>query len=342
MKPWLLLPPQWAHDLGPFGLKLLSLFENQPTPAWKSFTWKSLVFKNPLGIAGGVDKNAESLPEWWKLGIGFAEIGTVTPLPQSANPGKIMDRNMSEKALWNKMGFPGEGADEVLYNLRAYGERKPTPVFVNIGKNRDTAADFAVNDYVYLIDRLRAEADAFVVNISSPNTKGLRDFQNKHALADLLEPILARAKTGDAKPVLLKLSPDLDDESLESALLTATRLGVDGFVLTNTTLTRPAGIAFPAEGGLSGAPLKPLATEILRKSLQILGEKRKGQLIVSVGGVMSADDVFERLQMGADLVEIYSALIFEGPGFFRNVAGRYNGSYNCRIPVMLASGHQAD
>lgn len=326
MKPWLLLPPQWAHDLGPFGLKLFSLFQNKPIPAWKSFTWNNLVFKNPLGLAGGVDKNAESLKEWWRLGVGFAEVGTVTPLPQEPNPGKIMDRDSDRLAIWNKMGFPGDGADEVFYNLRAYGEHKPTPIFVNIGKNRQTAAEFAVNDYVYLVDRLRTQADAFVVNISSPNTKGLRDFQNKHALANLLEPILEQAKKGVAKPVLLKLSPDLDNEPLESALLTALQIGIDGFVLTNTTLARPSGIDFPEEGGLSGAPLKSLATEILRKSLNILGERRKGKLIISVGGVMSPEDVFERLQIGADLVEIYTALIFEGPSFFRDVAGRYNGS----------------
>jgi dihydroorotate dehydrogenase len=325
MKPWLLLPPQWAHDLGPFGLKLYTLFQDQPTPVWNSFTWKNLVFKNPLGLAGGVDKNGESLREWWKLGVGFAEIGTVTPLPQKPNPGKIMDRDSKNLALWNKMGFPGDGADEVFYNLRSYDDQKPTPIFVNIGKNRDTPNVDAANDYVFVVDRLRDQADAFVVNISSPNTKGLRDLQGRQALMELLEPILEKAHQKNPKPVLLKLSPDLSPENLEEALNTALRVGVDGFVLTNTTLMRPPPIDFPAEGGLSGAPLKVFSQEILRQSLQILGNKRQGKLIVSVGGVMNPADVFERLQMGADLVEIYSALIFEGPSFFRDVAGRYHG-----------------
>src|SRR5207253_136916 len=119
---------------------------------WKSFTWNNLEFKNPLGLAGGVDKNAESLNEWWALGAGFVEIGTVTPRPQKANPGKIMDRDLERKALWNKMGFPSHGADEVFFNLRGY-DHKPTPVFVNIGKNRDTANENAVDDYLFLIDR---------------------------------------------------------------------------------------------------------------------------------------------------------------------------------------------
>jgi dihydroorotate dehydrogenase len=325
MKPWLILPPEWAHALGPFGLQLYSLFQSKPIPAWKTFTWKNLVFKNPLGLAGGVDKNADSLNEWWKMGIGFAEVGTVTPQPQRGNPGKVMDRNLEKKALWNKMGFPSEGADEVFYNLRAYGEHKPTPVFVNIGKNRDTPNENAVDDYVFLIERLRSQADAFVVNISSPNTKGLRDLQNRESLMRLLEPILHTARYGESKPVLLKLSPDLSDQNLEEALNVSCDLGIDGFVLTNTTLSRPAGLDFPSEGGLSGAPLKTLSSEILQKSLQILGNRRQGKLIVSVGGLMTAEDVFERLQMGADLVEIYSTLIFEGPGFFRDVAGRYHG-----------------
>jgi len=324
MKPWLLLPPQWAHDLGPFGLKLFSLLHSGPTPEWKSFTWNHLHFKNPLGLAGGVDKNAESLNEWWDLGAGFVEVGTVTPRPQTANPGKIMDRSLETKALWNKMGFPSHGANEVFYNLRDLEEKK-TPVFINIGKNRDTANENAGEDYLYLIQKFKSQADAFVVNISSPNTKGLRDLQNKEALTKLLSPLVHAAHLGKMTPILLKLSPDLNDESLTEALNVAVELGIDGFVLTNTTLSRPQGIYFPTEGGLSGAPLKPLSCQILQKSLQILGKHRSEKLIISAGGVMTPEDVFERLQMGADLVEIYSALVFEGPGFFRNVAGRYSG-----------------
>jgi dihydroorotate dehydrogenase len=302
---------------------LYSLFHSGPTPVWKSFTWNNLEFKNPLGLAGGMDKNAESLKEWWALGAGFVEIGTVTPKPQSANPGKIMDRDLERKALWNKMGFPSHGAEEVYYNLLAH-DYKPTPVFINIGKNRETANEAAVDDYAYLIHRLKDPADAFVINISSPNTKGLRDLQNKQALTKLLTPLIKLSHADTSKPILLKLSPDLSDENLEEALNVAVDLGIDGFVLTNTTLSRPGGIAFPAEGGLSGAPLKPLSCQILQKSLQILGKHRSGKLIISAGGAMTPEDVFERLQMGADLVEIYSALVFEGPGFFRNVAGRYS------------------
>ncbi|MGZ3797086.1 MAG: quinone-dependent dihydroorotate dehydrogenase [Pseudobdellovibrionaceae bacterium] len=323
MKPWLLLSPQRAHDLGPFGLKLYSLFHSGPIPVWKSFTWNNLEFKNPLGLAGGMDKNAESLSEWWALGAGFVEVGTVTPRPQSANPGKIMDRDLGKKALWNKMGFPSHGADEVYYNLAAHDD-KPTPVFVNIGKNRETSNENAVDDYLYLIHRLKDQADAFVINISSPNTKGLRDLQNKQALNKLLDPLIKASHGASSRPVLLKLSPDLEDESLAEALGVAVELGIDGFVLTNTTLSRPSGIHFPPEGGLSGAPLKPLSCQILQKSLDILGTHRSGKLLVSVGGAMTPEDVFERLQMGADLVEIYSALVFEGPGFFRNVAARYS------------------
>lgn len=324
MKPWLLLPPKWAHDLGPYGLKLYSLFHSQPTPIWQPFSWRHLQFKNPLGLAGGVDKNAESLNEWWNLGAGFVEVGTVTPRPQKPNPGVIMDRDLAAKALWNKMGFPSEGADEVFYNLRSYEERR-TPVFVNVGKNRDTANADAADDYVHVIRKLKPFADAYVVNISSPNTQGLRNLQSKEALYELLVPVLAEARKPMAKPVLLKLSPDLSDQQLEEALFVSLDLGVDGFVLTNTTLSRPSGIAFPAEGGLSGAPLKELSAEILRKTLAILGTRRGDKLIVSAGGLLTPEDVFERLQMGADLVEIYSALILEGPGFFHHVAGRYHG-----------------
>ncbi len=324
MKPWLLLPPQIAHDLTPFALPLVSLVHGRKTPEWDGFTWRGLQFKNRIGIAGGVDKNAENLKEWWSLGTGFVEVGTVTPYQQEPNPGKIMDRDKNLKALWNKMGFPSHGADEVFYNLSFYAPNFRTPIFVNIGKNRNTPNHLAVEDYLHLVDKLRPFADAFVVNISSPNTKGLRELQNKENLQALLGPILDRVSHYEPTPVLVKLSPDMGEEAFAATVSTCQEIGVDGFVLTNTTLTRPTNCRFSEEGGLSGAPLKDLSRRALEIAVQTLGKKREGMLLVSVGGIMTPDDVFERLQMGADLVQIYSALIFHGPHFFHDVARRYN------------------
>ncbi|WP_415063134.1 quinone-dependent dihydroorotate dehydrogenase [Bdellovibrio sp.] len=324
MKPWLLLPPQWAHDLSSLALPLYSLIHGRKTPHWKSFSWRDLHFANPLGIAGGVDKNAENLKDWWSLGCGFVEIGTVTPLPQSPNPGKIMDRDLKLHAMWNKMGFPSEGADETFYNLMSYAPNYRTPIFVNIGKNRHTPNNQAVQDYLTLIDKFRPLADAYVVNISSPNTKGLRDLQNKDNLTSLLGPIIDRVSHFEPTPVLVKLSPDMGDEALAETVLHCQGLGIHGFVLTNTTLSRPPGCHFPEEGGLSGAPLKELSQRALKIAVESLGKKRDGLLLVSVGGVLTPEDVFERLQMGADLVQIYSALVFHGPHFFHDVARRYN------------------
>lgn len=323
-KPWLLLPPQWAHDLSSLALPLYSLLHGNKTPRWKSFTWRNLHFANPMGIAGGVDKNAEHLKEWWSLGCGFVEVGTVTPLPQEPNPGKIVDRDLKLQAMWNKMGFPSQGADEVFYNLAAYAPNYRTPIFVNIGKNRHTPNDKAVNDYLTLVDKFRPFADVYVVNISSPNTKGLRDLQNKDNLTTLIGPIVERVSKYEPTPVLVKLSPDMDDETLSETVLHCQKLGIDGFVLTNTTLSRPSGCHFPEEGGLSGAPLKQLSQRAIKIAIDSLGKKREGLLIVSAGGILTPEDVFERLHMGADLVQIYSALVFHGPGFFHAVARRYN------------------
>ncbi|QDK36741.1 quinone-dependent dihydroorotate dehydrogenase [Bdellovibrio sp. NC01] len=324
MRPWLLLPPQLAHDLIPFTLPFISMAYGKKTPEWNSFTWKDMTFANPLGIAGGVDKNAEHLNDWWRLGAGFVEIGTVTPLPQNANPGKIMDRDKRLQAMWNKMGFPSHGADEVFYNLASYAPKFRTPIFINIGKNRSTPNNEAVSDYLSLVDTFRPFADAFVVNVSSPNTKGLRDLQNKDNLRNLLCPIIDKVSHFEPTPVLVKLSPDMGEDALAEAITHCNDIGIDGFVLTNTTLSRPQGCHFPEEGGLSGAPLKDLSLRALQIAVQILGKNREDKLLVSAGGVMTPDDVFERLQMGANLVQIYSALVFQGPGFFHEVARRYN------------------
>lgn len=277
-----------------------------------------------MGIAGGVDKNAEHLKDWWSLGCGFVEIGTVTPRSQSPNPGKIMDRDIHLRAMWNKMGFPSEGADEVFSNLASYAPTYRTPVFVNIGKNRHTPNNQAVQDYLALIDKFRPFADAFVVNISSPNTQGLRDLQSKDNLSNLIAPLVDRVSHFEPTPILVKLAPDMGEEALAATVLQCANLGVDGFVLTNTTLSRPPGCVFPEDGGLSGAPLKPLSQRALQIAVESLGNKRKDLLLVSTGGILTPEDVFERLQMGADLVQIYSALVFHGPSFFLDVARRYN------------------
>lgn len=305
-------------------MPLYSLLRGQKTPHWKSFNWRGLHFPNPIGIAGGVDKNAEHLKEWWSLGCGFVEVGTITPRPQGPNPGKIMDRDLKLKALWNKMGFPSEGANDTFYNLASYAPYYRTPIFVNIGKNRYTPNNQAVQDYLSLIDQFRPFADAYVVNISSPNTQGLRELQKKENLSQLIGPLIDRVSHFDPTPILVKLSPDMGEEALAETISFCAQLGVSGFVLTNTTLSRPEGCHFPSEGGLSGAPLKNLSQRALQIAVETLGNRRKDVLLVSVGGILTPEDVFERLQMGADLVQIYSALIFHGPDFFLEAARRYD------------------
>lgn len=317
MKPWLLIPPRWAHELGPYALRLSSLFQADEIPRWSPRRWRNLEFANPLGLAGGVDKNAESVEDWWKHGVGFLEVGTVTPRPQDPNPGKIMARDLGRQSLWNRMGFPSHGADEVLANLKMI-EHKRTPLFLNLGKNRDTRLENAADDYAELMRIFQDVADAYVINISSPNTQGLRLLQNSENFEKFLVPLVAQAKNCNNRPLIIKLSPDENDESLARMITTATRSGIDGFVLINTT-TQRYGSSFPVEGGMSGAPLKRRSIECLKIAIETLG-KNRSQLLISAGGIMSSQDVFERLELGADLVEVYTTLIYEGPFFFQKVA----------------------
>lgn len=345
-RPWLWLPAPAAHALSPYFLRAHGAAFSPVTYEWRPRVWRGLRFANPLGLAGGVDKDATTVRGWWTLGAGFIEIGTVTPLPQGPNPGRIMGRDLAQNALWNKMGFPSRGAEAVAAQLEKLPRPYHTPVFINIGKNRVTANENAAQDYITCLERLYRHADAFVINISSPNTKGLRDLLKPENLHAFLAPIrsardriaatavaTARAAGGagssatsgpgtvpHATPLLLKLSPDIDDTDLNSALDVSHELGIDGYIVSNTTLHREPQSPFPAEGGVSGAPLARLSKAMLCKTLFRLGARREGKLVVSAGGVMSAADVRERLDMGADLVQVYSALIFSGPRFFRDVA----------------------
>lgn len=324
-RPWLWLPPAWAHALAPSLLPLAALLAPDADDLrWREFSWRGMKFRNPLGTAGGLDKDAESLDEWAALGAGFLEIGTITPKAQGPNPGRIVDRDVRAGALWNRMGFPSQGLRVARANLQDWsaaaggpGERL-TPVFVNAGKNRDTSLDQAAADYALVIRELDDLADAFTINISSPNTQGLRDLFQPERLRDFLSPL----REATRRPLLLKLSPDLDAESLASAIDSLLSVGLDGVVATNTTLARPPQVNFPPEGGLSGAPLATLSLHMLDEVLRLLGRGREGRLVVSAGGVMNTDDVLQRLDRGADLVQVYSTLVLNGPWLFSQAARR--------------------
>lgn len=318
-KPWLLLSPQLAHDLSPYFLKIYGQTHSPQIASWQSFTWRGLKFSNPLGIAGGVDKNAEALRAWWALGSGFLEVGTVTPLPQKANPGKIVDRSCAENLVWNRMGFPNNGAEKALHHLSENFAQRASPIFVNIGKNRNTPLEKAHADYVACAEKLKTVADAFVVNISSPNTQDLRQLLKPEFFAPLIKKIKS---VKDLPPLLVKMSPDLEAADLQVAVHVGEDLGVDGWILTNTTLTRPENSRWPSEGGLSGAFLSQKSKALLVSAKEKLSQMNSKSLLVSVGGVLTPEDVFERLKLGAHLVQVYSSLILDGPFFFRNVADK--------------------
>lgn len=321
-RPWLFLPSRVAHDLSPYGLELYSLLMgSDTTPVWNPFTFKNILFKNRLGIAGGVDKNADHLEAWQRVGSGFVEVGTVTPQPQLPNPGIIINRDPESGSIWNKMGFPSEGAAEVYYNIKKFKSHASLPVFVNIGKNRNTDNTEAYKDYCELITHFADVADAFVVNISSPNTKGLRDLVTTENFNSFITPI--KRHYDELKltmPLFLKLSPDLDELGQENVLKICLDHGFDGFILTNTTLDRKHTPFYPAEGGVSGRPLKEKSIQALMQAKNIILKQNQKKCLISVGGVMTAEDVFERINLGADLVQVYSTLVFEGPGFFRKVS----------------------
>lgn len=317
---WKYLPASWAHRLSALGVSYYASKMPEEIPQWRSLIWKGLYFPNPLGIAGGVDKNAEHLSAWQRLGAGFIEVGTVTPYAQKSNSGKILDRDWENQNLWNRMGFPNHGSSEVYFNLQQARCDLKVPVFVNIGKNRNRANEEAEVDYLYLTNRFQEVADAFVINVSSPNTQGLRQLQSPEFLGGLIFQI---QQSGNKKPILVKLSPDMDSENFLECIEASSQGGASGFILTNTTLSRPTHSRFPKEGGLSGRDLADLSKRHLMKANEILASRRKDFLLVSVGGVLSASDVKERLDLGADLVQTYSGLVFEGPQFFRNVAMRF-------------------
>jgi dihydroorotate dehydrogenase len=267
-------------------------------------------FANPLGLAAGFDKDAEALPALFRLGFGFVEAGTVTPLAQEGNPRPRVFRDAASGAVVNRMGFPGRGHEAFAANLAAARRaRLPGLVGVNIGVNKESASPAA--DYARGLTRLSELADYVAVNVSSPNTAGLRDLQRREALNELL------GRLGQARdprvPLLVKVAPDLSPEERADIAALALAHGIDGLIVSNTTVTRPEGLPpwlRDEKGGLSGRPLLGLATAALGDFYRLTGGKLP---LVGVGGVAGAEDAYAKIRAGASLVQVYSALVFKGP-----------------------------
>ena len=301
---------------------LLSLYSGiagkKAPPEWQPVYWKNLYFPNPIGPAGGMDKSAKHLKAWWALGAGFIEVGTVTPLPQSKNRGPTLKRDWKRKALWNHLGFPGDGVEKIKQRLKKIQSFRPTPVFANIGKNRQTKNEQAHIDYIQCISALHPYVDGFVINISSPNTKNLTNLAKPTALKKLLQDIKQKLNSFEQiKPFLIKWSPDLNEKEFLQSLDVALKWGAEGHIICNTSTKREANSPFPDYGGVSGAPLSHVSKKKLQLITKHLNTEKKNQLLISVGGIIEPKDISERMKLGADLVQVYSALVFQSPFFFR-------------------------
>lgn len=325
------LSPETAHRaafalLGaaqslPFVLQGLAARRRVETPSLRVRAF-GLDFPTPIGLAAGFDKEAQLVACWHALGFGFVEVGTITPLPQPGNPRPRIFRLVREEAIINRMGFNNGGAAAVrarLLRLRESGRRPPFPLGINLGKNRHTPTAHAVEDYVALHDAFQDLADYFVINVSSPNTPGLRQLQESASLAEILDRFQQRNQ--GRRPLLLKIAPDLDDPGIDAVVEQCLAHRLAGIVATNTTVSREA---LPAdarwrseEGGLSGRPLRARALEVVRRIRRLAGDRLA---IVGVGGITSVDDAWERLRAGATLLQVYTAFVYEGPTLARDLA----------------------
>ncbi len=261
-------------------------------------------FANPVGLGAGYDKNALGLELWPALGLGFVEIGSVTARAQPGTEPPRLFRQVDQRALINRMGFNNDGAEAISARIPAPPHR--IPIGVNVGKNRDVDLAHAGDSYADAMRALRGRADFFVLNVSSPNTPGLRKLQDKEMLENLL------AQIHEKLPVLLKIAPDLTFDQIDDVVALAQKHGLSGIVATNTTVDHPT----PPDGGLSGAPLRARATECIRH----IRRQTKGRMpVIGVGGVFTAEDAYEKIRAGASLVEIWTGMVYEGPAIVRDI-----------------------
>ncbi|MCU0389852.1 MAG: quinone-dependent dihydroorotate dehydrogenase [Thermoflexibacter sp.] len=280
-----------------------------------------LKFENPIGLAAGFDKNAELIDEFANFGFGFIEIGTVTPKGQEGNPKPRLFRLLADEAIINRMGFNNEGVESIVERLK----KRKSNIIVggNIGKNKATPNEAAVQDYEITFDALYDFVDYFVVNVSSPNTPNLRELQDKEPLKKILQTLKDKANTKSiAKPILLKIAPDLNEAQLNDIIEITKEIGIAGIVATNTTIGRAnlhtpqAVIQQIGAGGLSGKPLRNRSTEIIKFLRERLG---KSFVIIGVGGIFTGADAQEKLEAGADLVQVYTGFVYEGVSMVKTI-----------------------
>lgn len=316
----MVLPPETAHSVA---VSVLRVVQSTPARRWLARGYRSadvaglsqellgLSFSNPVGLAAGFDKDGLVVAGMAALGFGWLEVGAVTPRAQRGNPRPRLFRYRSAMSLENAMGFNNRGVEALRIRL-ARGYPAPVPLMVNLGKNKTTENARAADDYLFLIERLSERCDGFVLNVSSPNTPGLRDLQNDRQLADLV----AGAVRATARPLFVKLSPDLEIERARELALASVEAGAAGLILANTTTDYDLLPEARRVGGLSGRVLRERSFQLLCA----LGRDLFGRcLLVSVGGVSSGRDVYARIRAGANLVQLYTALVFEGPGLVRRI-----------------------
>ena len=326
VQPFLFLfDPEKVHY---FSFSMIKLFSSIPgLPYIIRFLFKikhpklerevfGIKFPNPVGLAAGFDKNAVLYKELSNFGFGFIEIGTLTPRGQTGNPKKRLFRLKDDQAIINRMGFNNDGVDHVVRRLK-----KNTNVVIggNIGKNKDTPNERAVDDYIYCFNTLFDYVDYFVVNVSSPNTPNLRALQNKEPLTNLLSILNGlNNKKRKPKPILLKIAPDLTDIQLDDIIDIVISTKIDGVIATNTTLSREGLNSKNRSemGGLSGKPLSSRSTEVIR---YLTTKSNNAFPIIGVGGIHSPEDAFEKIQAGASLVQLYTGFVYEGPTIVKSI-----------------------
>ena len=315
------LDAEQAHDLTLMILSKINCLLPKSTYQ-KPFLHSELTLTNRLGLAAGFDKNATATESLLKLGFGFVEVGTVTPKPQSGNPKPRLFRLSTDEAIINRMGFNNDGAQIIAKRMQAIRSKGITDIIgVNIGANKDS--DDRIADYALCSTYFTDTASYFTVNVSSPNTAGLRDLQNVDFLKKLLNDVLNAAHKNKPIPVLLKISPDRTDYDLTAMIRLINELPITGIIASNTTITRPESLtdAHKVEtGGLSGNPLMTLSTDLLRDIKQ---ELNSDKILIGVGGISSGDDAITKIHAGSDAVQIYSGLIYQGKKLINDIVTEF-------------------